>query len=106
MCLQRNCDLNECTFAVASNLFVWLPSVACTISFQNNRYVVGLLSHASQNNSYVVMNKYFTDLSLEHYKFLVLLNPKWEIFEYFPSLEPYKFIIGYIIYLLSRILTV
>lgn len=40
MDLQRNRDLNTCTFALASNISVWLPGVACTTGFHNNCCVV------------------------------------------------------------------
>ena len=73
MCFLRDCDLNGCMFAVASNLFVWLPGVAGTISIQSN--------------CYVVINTYFTSLQLELSKFLVLFLWKWDLVKYSLLLE-------------------
>ena len=73
MCFLRDCDLNGCMFAVASNLFVWLPGMAGTISIQSN--------------CHVVINTYFTSLQLELSKFLVLFLWKWDLFKYSLLLE-------------------
>lgn len=71
--------LNKCMFPIASNLFVLLLSVACTVNIQTN--------------CYLVMNAYFTGLYVEPYEVLVLLRLKWGRLENSPYLEVYAFYI-------------
>lgn len=40
MDFQRSCDVNMCMCALPLIFFVWLPGVACSITFQNNVCVV------------------------------------------------------------------
>lgn len=82
--LQRDRDINGCMFAVASNLFVLLPSVAGTMSIQNN--------------CSVVVNTYFTSLQLEPLEVSSFLLLKWNLLKYSLSLEHYSLcVIGFIV---------